>query len=402
MTQLEIHIPANLPPPLGDEAGGETLFVWLLRGENGRLLRSGQSTLAAMPPCEQCRIVVPASRVLLSSVEAPARNRQKFIQALRYAVEDRIMADPESVHVAAGAVQENGAMPVAIIDRAWLRQVLDNLRKHGIKPIRAEIETLLAPCRTGVWSLIWRGNGGFVRQGPHSGLPLDGGDMHQPPATLSMAIAATTDKPSSIQLYLDGADSPNLEAWSSVLGVPLTASGTWHWPASAEHGINLLQGEFAASSTRTDWLPRLRPALILAGAILAVQVTFTFGDWARLKYEKHRLTTSMEQSFRKAFPEAKVVVDAPLQMRRNLEELRQRAGQAGPNDFLPLLAVIAPQIEPSAIVRSMDYHQGTLKIHLTLPSQSQIDTLASRLPQAQIVKSGSGPSGIEVQLSMGG
>ena len=114
MAQLEIHIPENWPPNPQEEAGTATLFTWLLRSEDGKLVRSGQGALDAMPPAAHCHIVVPASRVLLSSVQLPAQNRKKFMQALPYAVEDRIMADPESIHVAAGEAQGNGAMPLVL------------------------------------------------------------------------------------------------------------------------------------------------------------------------------------------------------------------------------------------------------------------------------------------------
>ena len=402
MAQLEIHIPENWPPEQQEEAGSETLFAWLLRGENGKPMRSGQGALDAMPAAAQCHIVVPASRVLLSSVQAPARNRKKFMQALPYAVEDRIMTDPESVHVAAGEDQENSEIPLAIVDRAWLRQVLNGLKNSGIKPVRAEVETLLAPCKTGVWALIWRGNGGFVRQGPHSGLPLDGGDADHPPAALQLAIEEAADnQPASIQLHLDGASAPNLGAWSSGLGVPVTSGGEWQWPASAEHGINLLQGEFAAGRTRADWLPRLRPAFMLASLILGLHVAFTLGDWAMLKFEKHRLTTSIEQSFRKAFPDAKVIVDAPLQMSRNLAGLRHSAGMAEQNDFLPLLARVAPMLGTEARLRGLEYQQENLKIRLILPNPAAAESLRASLPQARFTVGNSSPAGLETELTIG-
>lgn len=401
MAQLEIRIPENWPGDQQEDTGTATLFTWLLRGEDGKPMRGGQGTLDAMPAAAQCHIIVPASRVLLSSVQLPAQNRKKFMQALPYAVEDRIMADPESVHVAAGEAQENGEMPVAIVARAWLRQVLDSLRGSALKPVRAEVETLLAPSQTGVWSLIWRGSGGFVRQGTHSGIPLDGGDAQHPPAALRLAIETADNQPASIQLYPDGASAPDLGAWSSGLGIPVTAGGDWQWPASAEHGINLLQGEFAARGTQADWLPRLRPALMLASLILGLHVAFTIGDWASLKFEKHRLTTSMEQSFRKAFPEAKVIVDAPLQMSRNLAELRHRAGMVDHNDFLPLLAQIAPKLGPEARLRGLEYQQENLKIRLILPNPAVAESLRARLPQASLTPGNSSPAGIETELTIG-
>lgn len=404
MSQLEIHIPENWPPSDPDKAGetAETPLPWCLRGIQGKLLRYGQDLVDSMPAAERCHIVLPASRVLLSSVKPPAQNRRKFMQALPYAVEDRIMTDPESIHVAAGEEQENGEMPVAIVDRTWLRQVLDSLIGSGLKPVRTEVETLLVPWQTGLWAMVWKVDGGFVRQGQNSGIPLDGGDADRPPEALQLAVKLAEYKPDSIQLYLDGASAPDLEAWSSVLGIPVTVAGEWQWPVSADHGINLLQGDFSARKSHSDWMPRLRPALILASLILGLHVTFTLGDWAMLKFEKHRLSTSMERSFRETFPEAKVIVDAPLQMRRNLAELRHRTGVMSHNDFLPLLAQLAPRLGKETQLRRLEYQQESLKISLTLPTPAAVENLRARLPkQASLTPGNSGPGGLEAELNIG-
>jgi general secretion pathway protein L len=85
------------------------------------------------------------------------------------------------------------------------------------------------------------------------------------------------------------------------------------------------------------------------------------------------LQADMAASFRQAFPEARVVVDAPLQMRRNLADLRHAAGQPDSSDFLPLLAKVAPIISGVAQIQSMQYEHGMLKLELRLHSGSLAD-----------------------------
>ena len=405
MAQLEIHIPENWPSEQQEEAGSGTLFTWLLRGDDGKLMRSGQSALDAMPAAAQCHIIVPASRVLLSSVQLPAQNRKKFMQALPYAVEDRIMADPESVHVAMGPVQENGAMPVAIVDRSWLRHTLEILQQAGFTPSQAAIETLLAPWHEKSWTVVWRGNGGFLRDGPYSGISLDGGNLHEPPPGLRLALEEETgNQPGSIQVSCIDAAALDAAAWSGNLGIPVSLVDEWKWPAPGQNGINLLQGEFALKSANQDWLPRLRPAIAMIGVLIALQIAFSLLDWAMLKYEKYQLTASMEQSFRKAFPDAKVIVDAPLQMSRNLADLRHAAGQTDPNDFLPLLAKIGPLLGKESKLDKLEYQQGNLNISLTLPDNNAAEALRARLaamPQVRQQTGNAGPGGLETQLTIG-
>ncbi len=402
--QLELYIPQQWPSDQADEAAADTSFSWLLRGRQGEILRCGEGTLAALPAADSCRLVVPASRVLLSQVRPPAQNRKKFMQALPYAVEDRIMADPESVHVAAGPILGNGDMPVAIVERGWLQKTLDLLKQAGIKPVTVETEALLIPWQAGIWTLTWHGNGGTLRQGQYSGLTLDGGDAFQPPPGLRLALEEATSPPSSIQIHCKDAAAPDITTWSSSLGVPVTLANEQKQHASEQQGINLLQGKFAPGGTRPDWLPQLRPAIILIAVLTGIQFTFSLLDWAMLKHEKRQLTISMEQSFRSAFPDAKVIVDAPLQMNRNLAELRHAAGQPDQNDFLPLMASIAPLLGQHSKLRHLEYQQGTLNLRLTLPDSNAVDTLRTRLatiPLARLESGNTGPDGVEIQLNMG-
>lgn len=402
--QLELHIPQQWPPAQADETATDTRFTWLLRGKQGDIFRRGEGTLAALPAADSCRLIVPASRVLLSQVRPPAQNRKKFMQALSYAVEDRIMADPESVHVAAGPMLENGDMPVAIVERAWLQKTLDLLQQTGIKPVAAETETLLIPWQEGTWTLAWHGNSGTLRQGSYSGLTLDGGDTLQPPPGLRLALENATSRPASIRIHCLENAAPDTAAWSSSLGVPVIRAEEGKRPALMQHGINLLQGEFSPGNTPPDWLPRLRPAITLIAVLIGVQFSFSLLDWAMLKHEKSQLTASMEQSFRSAFPEAKVIVDAPLQMSRNLAELRHAAGQPDHNDFLPLMASIAPLLGQNSKLHKLEYQQGTLNLRLTLPDSNAVEALRSRLtamPLARLESGSTSPDGVEIQLNIG-
>lgn len=402
--QLELHIPQQWPPTPADETGADTRFTWLLRGRQGEVLRRDEGTLSSLPDAETCKLIIPANRVLLSQVQLPAQNRKKFMQALSYAVEDRIMADPESVHVAAGPVLENGDMPVAIVERAWLENMLASLQQAGIKPVAAETEVLLLPWQEGIWTLAWHGSSGILRHAPYGGMALDGGDHLQPPPGLSLALEEAASRPASIQIDCENAIAPDITAWSNSLGVPVTLANGQKQHVPEQQGINLLQGPFAPGATRPDWLPQLRPAIILIAVLASVQLTFTLLDWAMLKYEKRQLTASMEQSFRSAFPDAKVIVDAPLQMNRNLAELRHAAGLPDHNDFLPLMASIAPLLDKSSKLLKLDYQQGFLNLHLILPDRNAAETLRARLtaiPLARLESGSTSPDGVEIQLNIG-
>lgn len=403
MSQLEIFVPETWTLATGDLGAS---FAWQLRDGAGRVTRAGEGGLASLAPAQHCRIVLPAGRVTLARVRPPTQNRKKFMQALAFAVEDHIMADPETVHVAAGPMLDSGDMPVAIVERTWLRSLVDTLRDVGIKPERAEVETLLAPWQEPAWTLVWRTQGGFLRQGAYAGMALDGGGRQTPPPGLDLALAEVGEKPTSIRVYGDETSQPDVAQWSSVLKVPVEFVGPWSSvPLLSGQGINLLQGEFAPAGAAREWLPRLRPALVLCGVMIAVQVAFSVIDWALLRHEKKTLSASMEQNFRAAFPDAKTIVDAPLQMSRNLAGLRHAAGQADRDDFLPLLAEVAPLLGQDGRTRHLEYRQGSLKLDLTLPDNAAADALRTRLqasPRARLQIEKSGTSGLDAHVTIGG
>lgn len=400
MVLLEIYIPENWPPEPGASESGEPL--WQLREAHGRIARAGRGLPDTLAHAGRCRLILPAGRVTLSQLRLPAQNRKKFMQALAFAVEDRIMADPESVHVASGPVQESGDMSVAIVERAWLRRVLDTLRASGLQPGRAETEIHCVPLEEKEWGVVWRGHGGFLCQGAHHGMVLDGGSEQEPPLGLRLAVGESGVKPASIRVHTDQADLPDMAQWALRLGVPVKPGGQWE-RGVATGGIDLLQGDFAPASPVREWLPRLRPALVLAGVLVATHIVFSVVDWTVLRHEKKTLLAGMELGFRSAFPGAKVVVDAPLQMSRNLAGLRHAAGQPDPGDFMPLLASVAPLLGNDARVRHLEYHAGSLKVGLQLPGAAALDALRTRLqilPQAHLDGGPAVGAGLEAQLTV--
>ena len=398
--QLEIHIPENWPPEANTAKGPQP--AWQVREAHGRIARFGRGLPAAPAQGGRCRLVLPAGRVTLSHLRPPAQNRKKFMQALAYAVEDRIMADPDSVHVAAGPLLENGDMPVAIVERVWLRRVLDAVAAAGLDPERAECEIHRLARQENEWRVVWRGHGGFLRQDAFLGMVLDGGGEREPPLGLALALGEAEPKPASIRVHSDEAALPDVAQWSSVLGVPVAAAGTWEREAAAG-GIDLLQGDFAPVGAGREWLSRLRPALALGGALVVLYLGFAVADWMMLRQEKTSLLAGMELSFHSAFPEARVVVDAPLQMSRNLAGLRHAAGQPDRGDFMPLLAAVAPLLSGDAQVRRIEYQPGSLKIALQLSGKTAFDALKARLqtlPQARLESGPAGAAGSEAQLTV--
>lgn len=386
MSLLRIHIPSSWPDTEPDAP-----LPWCSLGARGEPLGAGFATLADLPRSDACELVLPADAVLLARVSLPPGNKQKLRQLLAYAIEDRLGAEPDAVHAAAASAPVAGQTAVAVVDKAWLERVLACFRGAGLRARSAWPETLLPALPADGWVMVWDGRGGFLRSGEHAGLSLDGGSSAQPPAALVLRVAearAAAALPRRLVLRLrEGTPAPELETWSRTLGVAVEVGEKWaplRHPDDTRGAIDLLQGAFApASGVRGRW-PALRLPLALAGLIALLHVGATTAEWWLLSREKRDLQAAMEASFREAFPDARVVVDAPLQMQRQLVELRSAAGQVSPVDFLPLLSRVAVVLDAGSRsgLRAIRYEAGQLHLDVPVSDPAVAERLVQRLTEA--------------------
>ncbi len=401
MSLLRIHIPSSWPDTEPDAP-----LPWCRLGARGELLGAGLAPLADLPRSEACELVLPAAAVLLTRASLPRGSKQKLRPLLAYAIEDRLVAEPDAVHAAAGPAPVAGQTALAVVDKAWLARLLACFNGAGLRPRSAWPETLLPALPADGWVMVWDGHGGFLRSGEHAGMSLDGGSSTQPPAALALRVAearAAAALPHRLLLRLrEGTPPPDVEAWSRVLGVAVELGTEWaplRHPDVIRGGIDLLQGAFApAGAARGDW-SGLRLPLILAGLIALLQVGATTTEWWLLSREKQTLQAAMEQRFREAFPDARVVVDAPLQMQRKLAELRSAAGQASPADFLPLLARTAAALDVGSRggLRAIHYEAGQLRLDVPVADQAAAEQLLQRLTDAGLNSQLQGVSGAAPQ-----
>ena len=406
MTILQVYL-----PEAGFGVDNEVAVKYALRAPTGELQRSGSAAPSELPRADQVEIIVPASLVLFTEVRLPPVRGQRLRQLLPFAVEEKILSDPNQVQVATGLRDAQGMTRVAILDRAWLDSVCDRLRQLGLRPERGFAETCLPELEPQAWTLIWDGHEGFVRTDQGAGLALDNMGDDAAPFALRRAVEEARDKqrlPEKIILRAtDAAASvPDLALWTTQLGVSVVPGQDWHWAPrflNTANAINLLQGDYAPSSNLRELLPQLRPILLLAGLIIGVQVLATGADWWRLNREKKNLTVEMDKTFKSAFPDAKVVVDAPLQMQRNLADLRRASGQSQSNDFVPLLAKVMPLINPAIGIEAMSYDQGALKVDALFRDESSVSELRDQLKSvagASIEASNPKEGGMAVRIAI--
>jgi general secretion pathway protein L len=311
----------------------------------------------------------------------------KLAKLAPFAIEDAIVSAPEDILATVLDDERNGERLVAVIDRGWLESALAELAAHGIAPTRAIVESALAAGSPGTWTVVWTGGGGFAALGGIEAIALDASLDGRPPLSLKLAADERRrrgDAPKAVRVLLaGGADAPDTGRWAESLHVPVAVVGKWV-PETADAAAaacpNLLPGADGGRWSGRGFAARFKPAAILAAGILVVHGLLTVADWSRLAYEARSLRGDMEAAFRKAFPDAKAVVDPALQMRRNVADLRRAAGEPDATDLVPVLAKLAPALAAAGLrPQSLRYERGELALDLVVAPDDTRERVASRL-----------------------
>lgn len=353
--KLRIFLPATT-----DLLEAATPLAWMLFDTRGNLLRQDTSALAQMPHAATVEVVLPAERVLFARLKLPRVSPHTIRELLPYAVEDRLLADPANIHAVAGATNARGETLVAVVDRAWLRDMLAVLARAGHRATRAWSESSLLEGGRGDWHVVLGPARGMLVDDEGVSATFDrGADF---PLAVRIALdeaAARGDRPASIRVHTDGKEAlPDLARWSAEGGTPFAAGTRWETLARghpARTSINLLEGDLMPASRRRAVLPR--GAVVLVAVILGLQALLSSFAALRMQRERDDLERRREAIFRSAFPEARVVVDPDLQMARNLADLKRARGLAGGDDFLAQMTRAA---QGGTAVKSVEYANGKL------------------------------------------
>ncbi|HYA36721.1 MAG TPA: type II secretion system protein GspL [Candidatus Methylomirabilis sp.] len=400
---LELLLPRGWP-----ENGG--VIHWRLRGAASSAPHGEVTELNRIPGVGVLTRVhawTPASDTLLTRATLPTRSRAKIQQALPFALEDQLTADPEQLHFAY-RILDDASLAVGITARSRLETWRAHLSDAGLTPASFSPAPLALPLAAGAWTVAFHDDEIWVRTGIAAGFACAA--TATPPAMLLAALREAREKqiaPQSLTLMHPpaGIDS---DAWAASLQLPIAVQKQDFWVSHHEPvpGLNLLQGAYAPSSQLQGLVPALRPAAIMLAIWLVGSMGFNASEWWQLKKTHENLRQEMNGLFRRTFPDAQVVVDPALQMQRLRDDLQGKSGRTSGADLLPLLGSIAPvvQASPQVKLRGIQYGENKLTIDLTLPDFQAMETvknaLSARGLQVETLGANSTAAGIEGRLRL--
>lgn len=269
---------------------GETLLIRLdagdtpewqlvdrLRNPLGPPQRGDLDAAARLARGRRVVVAVPAARCMLTTVKIPAKRRQQLLQALPFALEERVVGDVGALHLTIGDRLADGSVPVVAVDRATLSAWISALDEAGIEVSHLLPEVLLLP-RSGNGATAAQDGSGMllIRTGDGTGLvlepdALDGVDLGEDDDALDLLDTGDAEIPAPARAFNRVREEHPLTTVMALQAV-------------RELPINLLHGEFRRRSEAGWDLGRWRMVSMLAAAVLVLELATQVG--ARVSVEQ--------------------------------------------------------------------------------------------------------------------
>lgn len=327
--------------PLSHAAAAPYGLAELDLGAGSARVQASTAPLALLPkPARQTEVValVPAAALSWHRVSLPAglgRSSAKLQAALQGLLEEHLLQDPAHVHLALAPQWASGTPCwVAACDKAWLQGHLQALQGAGLM-VQRIVPEFAPPASGRQWHAL----------GDEASGRLWCADAEHGVNGWPVAAATSLPEPSLAGATLR--TEPGMARWAQKRPeVTLALSDTAaHWQDAARSAWNLAQFDLQSDVRSRQWQrlrraldtvlrhPHWRPARWGLAALLVSQL-LGLQAWAWMTRQHWQAEQDLwTQMLQQSFPKVTVVVDAPLQMAREVARLRQASGQLTPHDF---------------------------------------------------------------------
>lgn len=360
------------------------LYWWRL-GREGGLLESGQDDLPALRrryPAERLRLLAPATVTSLYRVSIPVRRASAARAALPFALEDQLGQELEELHLVAGPRRADGRYVAAVTEHRCMQEWMQLVEAAGWRADAMLPQASLHQDQT-----------------PERGLRIQPSPWPNGPSTV--LVTSVDQEPVLIEQELLGfwlqqrlgqldkdqrrvqligltpeqlGIDADCEIDSSAAGTSLEA--TLLASSQPARSLNLLTGGYSSGMAAPPWR-KLRPALVAAGALLAVLIAQQGIQTLVLNQEREKLQAQIDQLFDETLPRSRRV-DPVTQFRQVLEGA---SGQAAADGMGVLLhdALAAVAAEGAAKILQFRATPAELELELSLPSFAELEKLRSQL-----------------------
>jgi general secretion pathway protein L len=313
--------------------------------------------------------VVPHSRLAWLRVQLPPASHGPRLQSVLHGLlEDRLLDDPQQLHIvlapdADTTARTGGDTLVAVCDKQWLRDALAPLQAAGLTVQRIAPE--LSPSTKPVLQVMGEPD---LSQ---SVLCHAHGVTLLPPNTAQWRAFAQLSQ-DDLQIQAEPAMVTRVQ--STLQRQPMLQSAAQRWVKACQSDWDLAQGEWAQGPLQrlqrqvlATWqtvlhAPAWKPVRWGVVALIALQV---LGLNALAWRERSALNTqqdALQNILKTTFPSVTLVIDAPLQMQREVDALQQKSGSTSSTDLEPLLAALASVLPAGQTPQQIHFANHALRV----------------------------------------
>lgn len=381
----------TLPLSAGDAA---TRYDYVLTPEGQTVGVQSGAAAAGLPDTSQgvdeTVAVVPVEALSWHQLELPkgiGPNAPRLRAVLQSLLEDRLLDDMEDLHLAIGpGTVAGGPAWVAVCGKTWLRQHLQVLETAG-RPV-TRIVPEFAP-HAGALQVHSLGEPGQARC-VLSGQGVECGIVHLPLTAAMLAVGLGRDAlPEEAEVWAE----PAVAALAEQLLQHKTAlqQRPHRLVLAAQTSWDLAQFDLA-STGRTRMLKRLSMAardVLRAprwraarwGTVLCIVAqlvglnAWAWKEQAALKARRSAIQDALTQTF----PAVKVVVDAPVQMAREVAALRQTTGTPSGRDLETMLAALGTALPAHKLASAIEFTSGEVRLKRLQLDPGESDNVNAKL-----------------------
>jgi general secretion pathway protein L len=391
----------SVAPPAGPTA----LLDWATSANDQRVLDHGQCAASLLPRDDDVVLVLPTRAVSWHRLSIPKVASARLRAVLDGLLEDRVLSDTAELHYALEPGGRSGqTVWVAACDKAWLRGWLQALEAAG-RPVTRIVPSLwpLPAADDGQPgpALHWahdEGGQAWLASASARGVscaPLPSVEgQHLPGDAAAGHAPATADADPALHRWLadpavaaqaDSALDQRFELVPRPDWLLQCARSDWNL---AQFDLSLSTGARRSQRLRQSlrrWrsAPAWRPARWGFAALVAVQLmglnAAAWSERSALQAKQDALRSTLQTSF----PHITLVLDAPVQMQRELGRLQQASGALSARDLETLLTALAqaapPSLPPPAVLA---YADGEMRLNEWQASEDDLHNLALALERA--------------------
>ena len=374
MTVLMLII--ALPHSANDAASGYAH----VHSDGHSVLRSATGAAATLSAhAGEVVAVVPHSRLSWLTVQLPpASHGPRLANVLQGLLEDRLLDDPQQLHLVLAPASDNlarngGEALVAVCDKQWLRDALAPLQAAGLTVQRLVPE--LSPSDKPVLHVLGEPDHSQSLLSHAQGVTL------LPPNTAHWQ-AFTALSRDDLQIQAEPAMVARVQ--STLQRQPNLQSAAQRWVQSSQSAWDLAQGEWAQGraqrlqrQAQAAWqnllhAPAWRPVRWGVLALVALQVLGLNALAWRERSALNAQQDSLQSILKTTFPSVTLVIDAPLQMQREVDVLQQKSGSASSTDLEPMLAALAGVLPAGQLPSHIHFANHALRVQGVTPDSNAV------------------------------